>query len=128
MKNTNAVSRTTGKARTPNAPALAKCENITRTAHPATDPTPLAVRSSTTATNIASFVSCPVPNTISPTPTATATLMAVAIARARLLRSRDTSQPTIVIVGMVSVTIASRTTSLVLGSSVIVTSWPPVIK
>jgi hypothetical protein len=69
-----------------------------------------------------------VPDTTSPTAATTATLMAAAISRARLLRIRDTSQPTIVNTGTASANIASITKSLVVGSSVISTLWPPVIK
>src|SRR5208337_1892772 len=125
-KNTNAVSSTTGNARTANGPTIAKCDSIMRTAHPTTEPTPKPVRISTTATTTASCGSSEAPPVVAPTHTTTRTDAVAIPARARPLRDRDTSQPTVAISGRLRLTKTSTINSEVVGFPVISTSWPPV--
>jgi hypothetical protein len=128
LKNTNAVSSTTGKARTANTPTVARCDSITRTAHPTTEPAPQPVRISTTATTMASCASWETPDTVAATHATTTTAIVETPARVWPLGNRDTSQPTIAISGSVSPTMTSTINSEVVGFPVISTSWPPVIK
>lgn len=128
LKNTNVVSRTTGSARTAKAPIVATCETVMRTAQPTTDPTPLAVRSNTSAVKMTApgRWDGSVSTTITMPTMLTATV--AAIARLRPSDIRDTSQPIPTIRTGASATIVRTTQSRGVGFSPMLTSSPLVIR
>ncbi len=106
LKNTNAVSRTTGRARTASAADGRKCDSVMRTAHTSTEPTPQPVRISSTATTsrLRAVTAGPRVRCIRQV-ARTAAAMIPAAPRARLPGMRDTSQPTTAASGRAATTI-----------------------